>query len=93
MRLSGVSLLELLLASLCLQVVLSDPSLLYQQKQRENISLFSVTSASSVLTTANPPWSPELFPNPYTHPLRCNRPRPSFVCDPDKIITVEEGKP
>ena len=89
MTLSAVPLLVFLLAALCSQIVLSVPSFLNQQKQRENISLFEVTS--SVLPT-NPPWTPERYPNPFIDHVACKRPRRSFVCDPDNIITEEEGK-
>ena len=47
----------------------------------------------SVVMAASEPWSIGMYPNPRSHPERCNRPdnRPSFVCDPDKILTTDQG--
>ena len=47
----------------------------------------------SVVMTASEPWSIGMYPNPRSHPERCNRPvdRPSFICDPDGILTRDQG--
>ena len=47
----------------------------------------------AAVTVASEPWSIGMFPNPRTHPERCNRPseRPSFICDPDSILTRDQG--
>lgn len=38
-------------------------------------------------------WSVEDYPNPRSQPGECGRylDRPSFVCDPNKIISLEAG--
>lgn len=37
-------------------------------------------------------WNKEDYPNPYEKPPYCSRTKPSFVCDPDRILTRKEGK-
>ena len=46
-----------------------------------------------MVVTASDRWSIGDYPNPRTHPEHCNRPieRPSFICDPDKILTKDQG--
>jgi hypothetical protein len=37
-------------------------------------------------------WNKEDYPNPYEKPPYCRRTKPSFVCNPDEIISKKEGK-
>lgn len=37
-------------------------------------------------------WNKEDFPNPLLKPFYCNRARPSYVCDPDDLLSKSEGK-
>jgi hypothetical protein len=37
-------------------------------------------------------WNKEDYPNPYEKPPYCRRTKPSFVCDPDQILSKKEGK-
>lgn len=50
----------------------------------------------SAVSIAQPPleWTPETYPNPRRDPAACGRPyvNASWVCDPNGLITVEEGK-
>lgn len=48
------------------------------------------------VSIAQPPleWTPETYPNPRRDPAACGRPyvNASWVCDPNGLITVEEGE-
>ncbi len=37
-------------------------------------------------------WEKEKYPNPSENPSYCGRPEPSFVCDPDRGLSIIEGK-
>jgi len=37
-------------------------------------------------------WNKEDYPNPFEMPPYCRRTKPSFVCDPDRVLSIIEGK-
>ena len=37
-------------------------------------------------------WNKEEYPNPYEQPPYCRRTKPSYVCDPDQILSRKEGQ-
>ncbi|KAH7944403.1 hypothetical protein HPB52_019052 [Rhipicephalus sanguineus] len=37
-------------------------------------------------------WRVDEYPHPLTQPRYCNRYRPSFVCDPDRVMSKKQGK-
>ncbi len=44
-------------------------------------------------TSCSNPWSVQTYPNPRSNPVDCRRPERKFgfVCDPDGVITEEQG--
>ena len=36
-------------------------------------------------------WTVEEFPNPWTEPARCGARQPSFICDPNRMLSPQEG--
>ena len=37
-------------------------------------------------------WNKEDYPNPHEQPPYCRRTRPSYICDPDQVLSRKEGK-
>ena len=44
-----------------------------------------------VLCNAAEEWTAEIYPSPQNDPGKCGRSSASFVCDPDTILTGDEG--
>ena len=36
-------------------------------------------------------WNKEDYPNPFERPPFCKRPTSSYICDPDMILTQQQG--
>ena len=55
--------------------------------------LVTPTPVNNLTVTVPISWKPEIYPNPQTDPHKCGRSnKPSFVCDPNNIISESEGE-
>ena len=43
------------------------------------------------LCNATEEWTADIYPSPQDDPGKCGRSSKSFVCDPDRILTGDEG--
>lgn len=41
---------------------------------------------------ANQAWSLLNYPNPFKEPSECQMSAPGYICDPDVVLELEEGK-
>lgn len=52
---------------------------------------FVVFLIGAILCKAVEDWTADMFPNPQEEPERCGRSRKSFICDPDHILSPDDG--
>ena len=48
--------------------------------------------AEETETRTNQAWSLETYPNPFETPDLCQMTEPGYICDPDMVLEVDEGK-
>eukprot|EP00951_Prasinocladus_malaysianus_P045543 scaffold607966_cov55-Prasinocladus_malaysianus.AAC.1 len=62
------------------------------RQKRPELLVVSIVIAVThhIVSTEGREWTPKTLPNPWTNHEACNRPHPSWVCDPDGLMSEQD---